>query len=536
MGGIGKRFMQRILIYSAVVFIVLFSIPGCTTDLYESIEGMVNEEATSDDVGNTGDGDGTDGDGSNGGDDGDGDITYYTVTYDANGADSGSMPVDNTNYEPGQLVTVLGNTGNLVKAGHTFTGWNTVSDGSRVTYTQGQTFAMGTADVTLYVRWTQNPTYTVTYDANGADSGSVPVDNTNYEPGQMVTVLGNTGNLLKAGFTFAGWNTASDGSDDDYTQGHTFAMGSADVTLYAIWGGPGYKRTFTADDVSFTMAFVPEGITIHTGVDDGGDNEIVNDAYWIGETEVTYELWSTVYTWATSNGYSFANPGRQGGDENTGPVGTNQHPVTEINWRDAMVLCNAVTEWYNAKNSTSYVCVYKDEDTPIRDSTVGNAAQCDGVEPDSTADGFRLLTSMEWELAARYIKDDGDKVLDQTGEYYPGDYASGADRDYEGNGSDDLDGDGDEDTNDEVAVYNDGVVDSTAEVKSKKENALCLYDISGNVWEWCFDWHPDYVGSNRVLRGGSWYYNASGLQVGYMHYGYPYTGNIDVGFRLARTQ
>ena len=93
---------------------------------------------------------------------GDGTNPTYTVTYDGNGSTGGSVPNDPANYEEGQLVTVLGNTGSLVKAGYSFVGWNTQTDGNGTTYTQGQEFAMGTANVTLFAKWTANPTYTIT--------------------------------------------------------------------------------------------------------------------------------------------------------------------------------------------------------------------------------------------------------------------------------------------------------------------------------------------------------------------------------------
>jgi uncharacterized repeat protein (TIGR02543 family) len=94
---------------------------------------------------------------------------------------------------------------------------------------------MGSANVILYAKWTINPTYTVTYNGNGQTGGAPPVDANNYEQGATVTVLGNTGNLVKTGSTFAGWNTAADGSGTTYTQGQTFLMGSANVILYANW-------------------------------------------------------------------------------------------------------------------------------------------------------------------------------------------------------------------------------------------------------------------------------------------------------------
>ena len=160
----------------------------------------------------------------------------YTVTYNGNGSTGGSVPTDSGAYAQGATVTVLGNTGSLVKTGDSFTGWNTVAGGTGTTYTQGQTFTMGTANVTLYAQWAAGPaTYTVTYNGNGSTGGSVPVDPATYQQGQTVTVLGNTGSLVKTGDSFSGWNTAAGGSGTAYTAGQTFAMGTANVTLYAQW-------------------------------------------------------------------------------------------------------------------------------------------------------------------------------------------------------------------------------------------------------------------------------------------------------------
>jgi uncharacterized repeat protein (TIGR02543 family) len=158
----------------------------------------------------------------------------YTVTYLSNGSTSGSAPIDFSSYIQGQTVTVIGNTGNLLRTHYSFNGWNTATDGNGTTYTQGQTFIMGPSNVTLYAKWTSNPTYKVTYEANGADSGDIPVDNTNYEEGQLVTVLGNN-SLVKSGYGLVWWNTAADGTGTTYLKGKTFSIGAANVTLYAIW-------------------------------------------------------------------------------------------------------------------------------------------------------------------------------------------------------------------------------------------------------------------------------------------------------------
>jgi uncharacterized repeat protein (TIGR02543 family) len=77
--------------------------------------------------------------------------------------------------------------------------------------------------------------YTVTYNGNGNTGGSVPVDANHYNSSQTVTVLGNTGTLVKTSYVFSGWNTAADGSGTTYTGGLTFTIGSTNVLLYALW-------------------------------------------------------------------------------------------------------------------------------------------------------------------------------------------------------------------------------------------------------------------------------------------------------------
>jgi len=82
-------------------------------------------------------------------------------------------------------------------------------------------------------------TYAVTYDGNGHTDGTVPTGVNAYEPGESVTVLGNTGGLQRMqdgiSLLFTGWNTQADSNGTAYQPGNTFAMGSADITLYAQW-------------------------------------------------------------------------------------------------------------------------------------------------------------------------------------------------------------------------------------------------------------------------------------------------------------
>ncbi len=183
-------------------------------------------------------------------------LAKYTLTYDGNGSTGGSVPTDGGSYEQDAEVQVYGNNGNLVKTGYTFAGWNTAADGTGTDYSAGAALKMGSSNVILYAKWALNPTYTVTYDGNGSTGGSVPTDGGSYEQDAAVQVHGNNGNLVKTGYTFAGWNAAADGTGTDYAAGAALKMGSSDVILYAKWAlNPTY--TVTYDGNSSTGGSVP---------------------------------------------------------------------------------------------------------------------------------------------------------------------------------------------------------------------------------------------------------------------------------------
>jgi uncharacterized repeat protein (TIGR02543 family) len=159
----------------------------------------------------------------------------FTVTYNSNGATRGMVPIDTKKYEPGQSVIVAGNTGSLTKYDYSFAGWNTKIDDTGITYTQGETFLMGDSNLLLYARWTKKPVFTVIYNSNEAISGTVPIDLTKYEPGMKVTVLSNSGNLLKTNHSFNCWNTETDGRGIDRAERSTFFMENNNIVLYAKW-------------------------------------------------------------------------------------------------------------------------------------------------------------------------------------------------------------------------------------------------------------------------------------------------------------
>ena len=175
--------------------------------------------------------------------------TTFTVTYKISSDATGSVPVDSQTYAAGANVTVLGNTGNLAKTGYTLYGWNTAADGTGTTYFPGNTFVMGSANVSLYAAWTI-ASYKVIYDGNGNTGGYAPsyASSYSYYAGYDAYVLDNTGPYVKTGYTFSGWNTKADGTGTTYKAGDSFKMGATDITLYALWVLNTYKVTYNGND------------------------------------------------------------------------------------------------------------------------------------------------------------------------------------------------------------------------------------------------------------------------------------------------
>jgi LPXTG-motif cell wall-anchored protein len=248
-------------------------------------------------------------------------IQYYTVTYNGNSNTGGMVPVDGSSpYASGGAVTVLGNTGMLVKTGYVFTNWNTVANGSGTPYSAGNTFGIG-ANTILYAQWAI--TFTVTYNANGATGGSVPVDGTSpYASGVTVTVLGNTGSLVKTGNTFANWNTAANGSGTSYAPSGTFGIG-ANTILYAQWraaviyngnGATGgsvpvdaaspYLNGAIVTVLGNTGSLVKTGYTFanwNTAADGSGTSFSVGNTFGIGADTVLYAQWAVITYTVTYN-------------------------------------------------------------------------------------------------------------------------------------------------------------------------------------------------------------------------------------------
>ena len=154
----------------------------------------------------------------------------YDVLYNANG---GTGSHSDTGIPGGTVYTVLTpQEAGITRPGYTFTGWNTAPDGSAAAYQPGDTIVI-TGDVVLYAQWTQiEDPYDVLYNANG---GTGSHSDTGIPGGTVYTVLTpQEAGISRPGYSFAGWNTAPDGSATAYQPGDTIVI-TGDVTLYAQW-------------------------------------------------------------------------------------------------------------------------------------------------------------------------------------------------------------------------------------------------------------------------------------------------------------
>jgi sulfatase modifying factor 1 len=294
------------------------------------------------------------------------------------------------------------------------------------------------------------------------------------EPDFLLSYCDSRGNPLEEGLL--GLNAKGAG----YLEGQTGVLGSGTHTL-----------TFVAMDSEGNTAFCAK--TVATGLSEfvrveGGTlppssqlGAIAVNTCYIGRYEVQWGEFQTVRTWAAANGYDIGSVGSG--------LGTN-YPVTHVSWYQAVKWCNARSE--------------KEGMTPVYKLSNGAVYRTGEQVPvvNASANGYRLLSEKEWEWAARGGT--------QTHRYT---YS----------GSNDVNA---------VAWYDANSGGLTHVVGTKAANELGTFDMSGNVWEWCFDYY-DGSGAGRVIRGGLWPERAAFCAVGHRINRIPTPGDEYGGFRLA---
>ena len=242
-------------------------------------------------------------------------------------------------------------------------------------------------------------------------------------------------------------------------------------------------RTYRVNGVSFTMkpiAAVQGAVLGDNSRSNNQEHSVSLSAYYIGQTEVTQELWKAVMG---------SNPSRF-----TDSV---KNPVEQVSWYDCIEFCNELT----AEIMGEEHCVYT-----IRGSS---------VTADFSQKGFRLPTEAEWEYAA----------MGGRNHKYAGTNNDASLKDY--------------------AWYDTNSGGKTHEVGTKQANKYGIYDMSGNVWEWCWDWYEPITrsgeqdtssaasGDNRVVRGGSWENGAIRAARAFRVSGIPGFRLSDHGLRVA---
>ena len=336
---------------------------------------------------------------------------------------------------------------------------------------------------------------------------------------------GNTSDNTSGGSSSGGSDTgdsSGSGSGSGNTTGGTTSGGGTESGSSGgstSGSGTGSESGSTGGSTSGSIEPIPEGFVKIPAVSIAGTEswtpsskvfvsgrKLEIASFYMSDHEVTRGEYKAVMGSDPSNTKAYG----KDGNELKGDDAVKNNPVNNISWYDALVYCNTrsikekLTPCYTIDGNTDP----KDWGTvPVSSDSTWNAATCD-----FKADGYRLPTEAEWEWAAR------------GGESYK--YA----------GSNDID---------EVAWYTVNTNDTgTRDVKTKNPNGYGLYDMSGNVWEWCWDWYDSISsdtpaagsssGSNRCQRGGSWIDDANCAQVA-NRYSYSPNYRLNIyGFRLVR--
>jgi formylglycine-generating enzyme required for sulfatase activity len=269
------------------------------------------------------------------------------------------------------------------------------------------------------------------------------------------------------------------------------------------------------------MTLIPAGnFQMGDNLNDGWEGEwpvhmVYVSGFYMDKTGVTWAKWQEVRTYADANGYDIGSVG-------AGIVAN--HPAYAVNWYDVVKWCNARSQ------RDGLVPCYS------RDGGTYKTGQYDDIVCNWSANGYRLPTEAEREKAARGGLSCkrfpwGDTIDHTRANYYAAPATYFYDLGYEG-----------------LDTRFQAIFPCTSPAGSFAPNDYGLYDMSGNLWEWCWDWYGTYYsgsvnnprgpafGSSRVLRGGTWMMRASSARVACRAYTTPDVRYGSFGFRSVRAQ
>ncbi|MDR1372601.1 MAG: formylglycine-generating enzyme family protein [Dysgonamonadaceae bacterium] len=273
----------------------------------------------------------------------------------------------------------------------------------------------------------------------------------------------------------------------------------------------------------------------------------------MSETPITQAQFDAVFpdriTFTTANGDNYFRCGKEEASSVTTRP-TSALPADNINWYAAIAYCNKLSAMEGKELCYSVTVSGQEVDwknltyAGIPGNSINNA-EWDAATCNFAKNGYRLPTSSEWEYAARGGTTNLHPMF--SGSYYRGAYNSS-----EASDSLCLVAWWSNNNNVSNTCSGDSQVNGTKDVKTKRANVFGLYDMTGNIYEWCWGWSDEnnsvypiatptadsYVASAsstssvRVLRGGGWGNSANGCRVSYRNSGSPFNRDYYCGFRV----